>query len=509
MSELLLDFLRDHGTTIRALVALTLAATVCAVVGCFIVLRRMAFLADALAHSMLAGVVVGYLLMKLAFGVEASSPGMLVGALLAGLATVGLIGFVTRVSRIKSDTATGIMYTGIFAFGGFLATYKPLSQHVQVDLYHFVVGSVLSVSDSDLRTLTVVTILVLGSITLFYRHLKLVAFDAVMAAALGIPVLAVDYLLTGCASLVVVWGVGIVGVVLVVALIVTPAATAYLLHDRLERMIVTAVVAGIASGWIGYALATWTRTAPGPAIVVVGTLQFLIVLVVSPRYGLIADRIRRSTRVSQVLLEDVLLHLLKSGRERMTAGDLGREFVGRAAVARRALLALEGAGRLERAERNAWRLTESGRAEAHRLVRAHRLWETYLERVGMPADSLHATAQRLEHVNDPAAVDYLDDKLGHPLLDPHGAEIPIVPGSHQVGRRMPASELRRGFVARVVGWSGEASGEPLPIGSEIRAGRRADDGRAWILHSSDGRRVSCDHETADRIEVEILRDEND
>ena len=109
------------------------------------------------------------------------------------------------------------------------------------------VGSVLSVTDSDLWTLTVVVIVVLACIILFYRHLKLVAFDPVMAAAIGVPVLAVDYLLTGCTSLVVVWGVGIVGVVLVVALIVTPAATAYLIHDRLDRMLLTAVVVSIVS----------------------------------------------------------------------------------------------------------------------------------------------------------------------------------------------------------------------------------------------------------------------
>ncbi|MEZ6107712.1 MAG: metal ABC transporter permease, partial [Pirellulaceae bacterium] len=289
----LLDFLRDHGTTIRALIALTLASTVCSVVGCFIILRRMSFLADALAHSMLAGVVVGYLTMKAIFSVEASAPGMIVGALLAGIVTVALIGFVTRVSRIKQDTAIGIMYTGIFALGGFLATYKPLASLVHVDLYHFVVGSVLSVTDSDLWTLTVVVIVVLACIILFYRHLKLVAFDPVMAAAIGVPVLAVDYLLTGCTSLVVVWGVGIVGVVLVVALIVTPAATAYLIHDRLDRMLLTAVVVSIVSSWLGYALATWSEVAPGPAIVLMGTIVFLVVLIASPKYGVIAARIKR------------------------------------------------------------------------------------------------------------------------------------------------------------------------------------------------------------------------
>ena len=111
----------EWALSVRTLIALTLVSTVCSVIGCLVILRRMSFLADALAHSMLAGVVGGYLIMKLVFGVEASAPGMLLGALIAGFLTVATIGFITRVSRIKQDTAIGIMYTGIFALGGFFA----------------------------------------------------------------------------------------------------------------------------------------------------------------------------------------------------------------------------------------------------------------------------------------------------------------------------------------------------------------------------------------------------
>ena len=162
----------EWALSVRTLIALTLVSTVCSVIGCLVILRRMSFLADALAHSMLAGVVGGYLIMKLVFGVEASAPGMLLGALIAGFLTVATIGFITRVSRIKQDTAIGIMYTGIFALGGCIASYKPLSQHIQVDLYHFVVGSVLSVTDTDMWMLVGVTIIVLASVVFFFRQLK-------------------------------------------------------------------------------------------------------------------------------------------------------------------------------------------------------------------------------------------------------------------------------------------------------------------------------------------------
>jgi ABC-type Mn2+/Zn2+ transport system permease subunit len=132
----------------KALLAGVLVSIVCSVVGCFIILRRMSFLADALAHSMLAGVVGGYLLMKIVFGAEAHGPAMLVGAIFAGFLTVATIGLVTRFSRVKEDTAIGIIYTGIFAIGGLLASV--FSNAVHIDLMHFLTGQVLAVRNSDL-----------------------------------------------------------------------------------------------------------------------------------------------------------------------------------------------------------------------------------------------------------------------------------------------------------------------------------------------------------------------
>ena len=218
----------------KALIGGGLVAIVCGVIGCFVILRRMAFLGDALSHAMLAGVTSGYLFMQIVFGIEAHAPGMLVGSIVAGLITVGLIGFVSKVSRIKEDTAIGIMYTGIFAVGGVLASV--FSHRIHLDLYHFVTGMVLGVEDADLWMMAVVTAVVLAIVILFFRYFQITTFDPVMAASLGIPVVAIDYLLTTCTSLVVVSAVSIVGVILVVGLLVTPAATAYLLSDRLSRM---------------------------------------------------------------------------------------------------------------------------------------------------------------------------------------------------------------------------------------------------------------------------------
>ena len=156
MFQQLVDFHIEHTAAIRALIAGTLISASCSIVGCFIILRRMSFLADALAHAMLAGVVAGYLILKLILRADAQTFVLVFGAMIAGFITVGMIGFVTRVSRIKRDTAIGIMYTGIFALGGFVASIPFINRQIDIDLYHFIVGSVLSVSDSRMWMVSIV-----------------------------------------------------------------------------------------------------------------------------------------------------------------------------------------------------------------------------------------------------------------------------------------------------------------------------------------------------------------
>ncbi len=229
----------------KALIGGSIVAIVSAVVGCLVVLRRMAFLGDALSHAMIAGVAGGYLVMKLLFGFEAHAPGMLLGSLLAAIFTVALIGFVSRVSRVKEDTAIGIMYTGIFALG--VMAVSIFRHYIHIDLMHFIMGDVLGVADTDLWTSAFVAATVLSIIILFFRHFQITTFDPIMAASIGLPVLLIDYLLTTCVSLVVVSAVSMVGVILVVGLLITPAATAYLLSDALDRMMMLSALFGFTS----------------------------------------------------------------------------------------------------------------------------------------------------------------------------------------------------------------------------------------------------------------------
>ncbi|MCA9270090.1 MAG: metal ABC transporter permease, partial [Planctomycetales bacterium] len=280
--------------TQKALLGGCMIAVVCGVIGCFIILRRMAFLTDALSHSMLAGVTASYLFLRIVLGnADLHGPTLLLGAFLAGLVTVAMVGFVSRVSRVKEDSAIAMMYTGIFAVGAVLASvYR---EYMYIDLLHFVTGETLATRDADLWTMAVICAFVLSVVVMFFRAFQIVSFDKVMAASIGFNVLACDYLLTTCTSFVVVGAVNMVGVIQVVGLMVTPAATAYVLCDRLGRMMALAALFGVTSVVGGIYLMAWTGNfPPGASIVLVSTAQFLVVLTVAPRHGLIADWRRRA-----------------------------------------------------------------------------------------------------------------------------------------------------------------------------------------------------------------------
>ena len=502
LSEFLTDLQLNYGYLIRPLIVGTLVSIVCSVIGCFIVLRRMAFLADAIAHSMLAGVIGGYLLMKVFYQQDSNLTAMLIGAILAGILTVAMVGFVTKVSRVKQDTAIGIMYTGIFAFAAFFISLEAVSKHIQIDIYHFIIGDIMAVDNSELWLLAIVASIVLPVVILFYRPLQLTTFDPIMAAAMGIPVMAVEYLLTACTSLVVVSGVQIAGVILVVALIITPAATAYLLTDRLDRMIVTAALVGVVSFWLGFWSAVFLGTDPGATVVIVMTAMFLGSLALAPKYGLVADWIRKSNTVPQEMMEDVLGCVLRAKGKSVPVSEVLKHIKKPAPRVRKSIIMLERQGLLDVDDENVL-LTDDGRFQAKRLVRAHRLWETYLDRTGsIPKEQIHEIAHQLEHLGDEKTVDYLDDKLGHPVTDPHGS---IIPNDSEliVGKDLLLSVLRKGNQATIVRIDTDFPLPELTVGETITIGPRSGEGEFWTVLTSSGTTLSLSHDQADAVVVRL------
>ncbi|WP_462270586.1 metal ABC transporter permease [Desulfobacter sp.] len=403
----------------KALIGGSIIAMVAGVVGSLVVLRRMAFLGDALSHAMIAGVAGGYLFMKLAFGLEAHAPGMLLGSLIAAVTTVALISFVSRISRVKEDTAIGIMYTGIFALG--VVAVSIFRHYIHIDLMHFIMGDILGVADIDLWVSAFVGAGVLSVLILFFRHFQLATFDPVMAASIGLPVVLLDYLLTTCVSLVVVSAVSMVGVILVVGLLITPAATAYLLCDRLDKMMALSALFGVTSVVGGLYLCVWLDSAGGGAIMLFCTLQFLVVLFVAPKYGLFFRWMRLRNLVPQQAVEDVLTTVLRN--KKPASVDIIRKYAVQGKNLVKVLKRMTQDGLLTQQNQD-YALTDKGYKEAHTVLRAHRLWESYLESIGTPETEVHSIAHRLEHLDQAQTSAYLDEKLGSPKTDPHGKKIP-------------------------------------------------------------------------------------
>lgn len=252
----------------RAFAAVMMVGVVCAVLGAFVILRGMAFMGDALSHAILPGVAAGYL-------VHGGARGPLFWwALGAALLSALGIGAISRGSRLREDTAIGIIFAGMFALGIAIVS---TSRSYAVDVTHILFGNVLSVSPTDLWRIGVFGAGALGLVALLYKELLVLTFDPILAATLRLPVRLLHYLLLILLALAVVLALQAVGVALVIALLVTPAATASLLTRRLPRLMLAAALIAAFSGASGLYLSYYFGIAPGPAIVLVCTLLFLLV----------------------------------------------------------------------------------------------------------------------------------------------------------------------------------------------------------------------------------------
>jgi len=261
---------------VRALLASAMVGIVCAVVGTYVVLRGIAFIGDAIAHAGFPGVVVAYIM-----GIP-----LYLGAAVAAVGTALAIGVVTRKAGIRQDTAIGVLFAGTFAFGVFL--FSAIQGYV-ADLFSFLFGNVLAIGPADLAALLLIGGGVVLTVALLWKELLYATFDPLGAAASGIPVDRLEYLFLALVALTIVVSLQAVGIILVVAMLITPAATAQLLTVRFTRLMVTAALVGILSSVVGLYLSYWLDVASGATIVLVQTAAFLFVLAFGPR-GLVARR---------------------------------------------------------------------------------------------------------------------------------------------------------------------------------------------------------------------------
>jgi len=250
---------------VRALVAAVVVGVVCAVVGSYMVLRGLAFMGDALSHSAFPGVVVAYLL---------KGPFYL-GAAVAAVGTALAIGWVSRRGRLRSDTTIGVLFAGMFALGVFLFSRIP---NYVGDLFGFLFGEILGIGEGDLVALTVLAVFVIAVVALLWKELLYSTFDPLGAAAAGLPVSRLDYVLLAVIALTIVVSLQAVGIILVVAMLVTPAAIGQLVATSFGRLVTVAVVVGVLGPVVGLYLSYWLDAATGATIVLVETAAFGLAL---------------------------------------------------------------------------------------------------------------------------------------------------------------------------------------------------------------------------------------
>ena len=437
--EQALDFFTFREPAVRfALLGSMLLGICCGLLGSFIVVRKMALVGDALSHAVLPGVAIGFL-----WNMSKDPVAIFVGATIAGLVGTGVVTLIKQTTRLKEDTALGLVLASFFAVGICLLTMiqrLPTGNKTGIDKFLF--GQAAAMGADDVRLIAIVTVLSILTISVFYKEFLLTSFDAGFARVAGFPAQAIHYGLMLLLAFSVVIALQAVGVVLVSAMLITPAAAAYLLTDRMSRMLWLAAFFGMAAGAVGAFLSYLGPNLPtGPFMVLGATTVFVIAFLFGPRHGVVMRWWRQRSRAQRVQRENTLksmYHVLEA-REFKGDGVSMRELSER----RRETIeeAKQQVGQLRQhdlvtlqEEGNVAFLTPAGWQLACAIVRNHRLWELYLTNAAqIAADHVHEDAEKIEHVLGEDVVRELERRLAYAKTDPHGRRIPSLADMRQGG----------------------------------------------------------------------------
>ncbi len=264
----------QHEFMLKAILVSALVGFVCSALSCYMTLKGWALMGDAVSHAVLPGVVIAYLL---------NIP-LAIGAFVFGIGSVVSIGFIKSKTRIKEDTVIGLVFTGFFALGLVLISKIRSS----IDLTHILFGNVLGISDADIIQTIIISIITLATLAVLRKDLILFCFDSTHARSIGLNTTFLYYVLLSLLSLTAVAGLQTVGIILVVAMLVTPGATAYLLSDNFDHMTLIAMASGIFSSVMGTYISYHIDGSTGGCIVVLQTLLFIIAMIFAPKHGLLA-----------------------------------------------------------------------------------------------------------------------------------------------------------------------------------------------------------------------------
>ncbi len=421
-----------------AVVGCIMLGIACGLMGSFIVVRRMALLGDTLSHAVLPGIAAAFL-----WSQTRNPLIMLGGALAAGLAAAWLVNAIRSTTIIKEDSAMGMVLGGFYGLGIVIITIiqgAQLENKAGIDKIFFGQAAALSMGDVVIMAASAFAAAIL--ITFFYKGLLCSAFDPAYARSLLLPVRLLQGLIAFLLTLSVVAALQAVGVVLVSAMLIIPAATAIMLSNRMHGVLILSAVFGSLSGIVGAFLSFLGAGLPtGPLIVLVAVILFWGAFLLAPQRGLIARWIARSRRSRIIYLENLLKNTYQIlERDEASTGvvtqaglaELRRESLSDAARAVRDLVRSGLAEYSPKHDPNAldpaqqFQLTDEGAARARRIVRSHRIWELYLtNRAKLAPDHVHDDADVIEHILEDDMLDRLEKALQNPTHDPHGSRIPV------------------------------------------------------------------------------------
>jgi manganese/zinc/iron transport system permease protein len=404
-----------------------LISTGASVVGCFTFLRKRSLAGDAVAHALLPGVALSFIIFE-----EKSLWALFPGAFIAGWLSLLSMEAITRYSKLKSDTAIAIVLSVFFAVGIVLLTrIQATGSGTHSGLDAFLFGKAAAMLPVDIYLYLIVDTILLLVIWLWYPYFKLYTFDPGFAASYGLPVRRIGFLLSTLTVVAIAMGIQAVGVVLMAALVITPAAAARFFSKSLGKMIALAAIIGAVGAVFGVWVSYMSPAMPtGPWIVVM--LSFIAVgsFVFAPRRGLWSRYIRQRKHQLKVSDENILkrlYHLAESQPgtyHRLSEIAEARNL--EAIPMERSLSRLLESKALELSN-GAYRLSPQGMLQAARVVRLHRLWELYLnKRMNMALDHVHHDAEAIEHIITPELEEALLKELNYPLFDPHMSAIPGV-----------------------------------------------------------------------------------
>lgn len=428
MIELLLDFFSMQNPNVRYVVfGSVLLSISSAIVGCFTFLKKKALIGDVVSHAVLPGVCLSFILSGTKNPVF-----LIIGAFLSGWLSIIVLDYIVRNSKIKEDTATGLALSVFFGFGILLLTFIQHSGNsAQTGLDSFLFGKAAALIGQDLWAFSMIAVVILVVVFFFYKEFKLISFDSQYAASIGIPIKKMELLLTSITVMAVVTGIQAVGVVLMAAMLITPAAAARFWTDRLAVMLILAATFGAFAGIAGAFISYTTPSMPtGPWIVMVVSFIAIFSFFLSPKKGILIKALKQR-KIRKMLLEENLLKTFylageanADHKEAKLKQELEEVRMFKGGQLQTGLRRLRNQGFITRKD-NHWALTQAGFHKGKRVVRLHRLWELYLTKyLRIAPDHVHEDAETIEHVITPELEMRLEKLLEYPELDPHSSQIP-------------------------------------------------------------------------------------